>query len=137
MNRSYDDIRHLPHPVSSRHAPMAPEDRAAQFAPFAALTGFEDITAEEARLTDSSIELTEGEMERLNKKIMGLADLCHTHPGVELVCFQPDSRKAGGAYITVRGNLKRLDEANRCLVLTDGRRIPLDSIYAAEKRNDP
>lgn len=127
MKTPYDDIIHLPHHVSKRHPQMSLYNRAAQFAPFAALTGHDAAIEETARLTDVQQELTQGERDVLNRK---MNYLLHTDgiPVVEITYFQPDKRKAGGAYRTVSGTVKKVDDAAGAVVLTDGTIIPLDAV---------
>lgn len=124
MSGPYDDIIDLPHPTSERHPRMPMANRAAQFSPFAALSGYDDAVKETARLTGSKAELTEEEKSILDAKLQRLA------PGENagITYFQPDAKKQGGAYLTASGEIKRIDGAAREIVLTDGRRIPIDDI---------
>lgn len=124
MSGPYDDIIDLPHPNSERHPRMPMANRAAQFSPFAALSGYDDAVKETARLTDGKIELTEEEKSILDGRLQLLA------PGesASITYFQPDGRKRGGAYVTVSGVVKRVDAAAREVVLTDGKRIPVDGV---------
>lgn len=128
----YDDILYLPHPVSKRHHQMPIADRAAQFSPFAALTGHETAIRETARLTDERIELDENRKSILNEKLQFLVEQITHCPMVSITYFQPDQKKDGGAYITASGNLKKLDEYHRLLIMTDGTQIPIDEIYELE-----
>ena len=132
MAGKYDDIIHLPRPVSQRHARMTIQDRAAQFAPFAALTGYDDLIEESGRLTDRRIDLDEGEIARLNEALNSIRERLADRPRVRLICFQADSRKAGGAYRTVTGRVKKLDEHEKNLLLEDGSIIPLEQIFDIE-----
>ena len=125
----YDDIIDLPHPVSARRAGMPLSDRAAQFSPFSALTGYEDVIEESGRLTELSTELTESAWERINKKLYFLWENAAQHPCVTVTYFVPDERKSGGKYVTVTGQVKRVDDCQQLLRLTDGREIPLKDIY--------
>ena len=125
---NYDDIIHLPHPVSTRHGAMSNLDRAAQFAPFAALTGYDAELAETARLTTPRIELTESEEDRLNAVYLDLQAHIARHPQVTVTYFQPDAKKDGGAYITLTAPVKRIDEYTQSLLLTTGETIPLSQI---------
>lgn len=129
----YDDIIGLPHPVSQKHPQMPLRDRAAQFSPFAALTGYEDAVDETARLTDQRIELAEDARAALNAQLAGLAAQTTAYPLVSVTYFVPDAAKAGGAYLTELCTVKRLDEAESCLLLSDGRRIPLQDILQLEE----
>ena len=125
---NYDDIIHLPHPVSTRHPAMSNADRAAQFAPFAALTGYEAELAETARLTTARIELTESEQQLLNRVYCHLQAHIAELPRVTITYFQPDKRKDGGAYVTLTAPVKRIDEYTQSLILTTGETIPLSQI---------
>lgn len=129
----YDDIIGLPHPVSQKHPQMPLRDRAAQFSPFAALTGYEDAVDETARLTDQRIELAEDARAALDAQLAELAAKSAAHPLVSVTYFVPDAAKAGGAYLTELCTVKRLDEAESCLLLSDGRRIPLQDILQLEE----
>ena len=130
----YDDIIQLPHHVSSRHPPMPAADRAAQFAPFAALTGYEAAIREAARLTDGAIELSEDRRAILDQKQQLLVERLGggDRPEITVTFFRPDGRKEGGAYLTVAGRVKKIDSRERSLVLEDKTRIPLDSILELE-----
>lgn len=121
----YDDIIDLPRP-KSKHEPMPMSDRAAQFSPFAALTGYGDAIDETARLTDARIELSEEERAELDYKQQYLATL--DAPTVTVTYFVPDERKSGGAYVTHTGVLKRVDEVERMVVFKGGLRVPLDEV---------
>lgn len=132
MKGAYDDIINLPHHVSSTRPHMPMQDRAAQFAPFAALTGYEDAVREAARLTEGKIELTEDAQAVLDAKLRPLADGSMTGKEVTLTWFQPDARKSGGAYVTTTGILKRVDPYENAVVLADGRRIPIADILDAK-----
>ena len=124
----YEDIIHLPHPVSTRHGAMSNLDRAAQFAPFAALTGYDAELAETARLTTPRIELTESEEDRLNEIYRYLQAHIGEHPQVSITYFQPDLRKSGGAYVNVTAPVKRIDEYTQSLIFTTGETIPMPQI---------
>ena len=127
MKTPYDDIIHLPHHVSKRHPQMSLYNRAAQFAPFAALTGHDAAIEETARLTEVQQELTQGERDVMNRKMNYLLH-ADGSPVVEITYFQPDKKKAGGAYRTVSGAVKKVDDAGGSIVLTDGTVIPLDAV---------
>ena len=128
----YDDIIHLPRPVSRKRSPMSNFDRAAQFSPFAALTGYDAVIAETGRLTDMQIELDEGGKALLNEKLQIIREHLSEKPAVVLRVFCPDGRKSGGAYETVTGCVKKIDPVTRVLVLTEGTVIPIDRIYGIE-----
>lgn len=132
MTGKYDDMLQLPHHVSASRKPMAITARAAQFAPFAALSGYDAEVQEAGRLTDRPIEPDEYEKEALNARLQLLARHLREKWVVSLVFFQPDERKAGGAYVTRTGTVKKLYETERLLTLTDGTVIPLDDLIALE-----
>ena len=117
----YDDIIDLPHHVSTTHHRMSMLERAAQFQPFRALTGYEDAVRETARLTDDRVELTEDEKALLDGKLQRLADNLASHPLVTVTYFQPDKKKAGGAYVTATGQLKKIDDYEGVLILLRAR----------------
>ncbi len=127
----YDDIIDLPRPRSA-HEPMPMSDRAAQFSPFAALTGYEDAIDETARLTDARVELGESAVEELERKLTDLAAHISERPEISVTYFVPDARKEGGAYVTRTGTLKRIDELGRELVFADGARIAVGDIISVE-----
>ena len=124
----YDDVINRQHPTSKKHPRMSNMNRAAQFAPFAALTGYEESIEESARLTDRKIELSEYEIEELNAKLNFIQEHIKEHPEVTVTYFQPDERKEGGAYITVTGRVRRIDEVNRVLVFENQINIYIASI---------
>ena len=125
---NYDDIINLPHHVSSTRPRMPMIDRAAQFQPFRALTGHEDAVRETARLTDRRIELTEEEKARLDAALQRLMDSISSRPQVSVTWLQPDKRKAGGAYVTTTGRLKKIDDLEGVLILLGGERIVIEDI---------
>ena len=131
-NHQYDDIIDLPHHVSATRPRMSMIDRAAQFSPFAALTGYDAAIKETGRLTDERIELSEESRAVLDRKQQLLLDNLADHPKVTVTYFVPDERKAGGAYVTVTGRVKKVDDYQRLLLLTDGTKIPLDEILDME-----
>ncbi len=125
----YDDIIDLPHHVSSTRPQMSMHDRAAQFSPFAALVGYDESVGEAARLTDKKAELTEDKINDLNEKIQFLRENCDEHSQIAIEYFVADKKKSGGAYHKIMGAIRRIDDYNRTLILTDGAEIPLDDIY--------
>ena len=135
MERShlYDDILSLPHHVSETHPRMPMLSRAAQFSPFAALTGYDAAIEETARLTDERRELTEEEQHRISERLRQLQEQIRQRPPVKLRYFRPDERKAGGAYLTVTGTVKRIDGVQGALLLTDGTSIPFEDIFTLER----
>ncbi len=128
----YDDIINLPHHVSESHPPMDITDRAAQFSPFAALTGYEAAIAETARRTVKKKVLGETETEILNRKMNILKKKLPFRPEVEITYFLPDKRKDGGEYVTKKGYLKKIDEYKREIILEGEEPIPLEDILTAE-----
>lgn len=128
MSAKYEDIINLPHHVSKTRPQMLMSDRAAQFAPFAALTGYDSAIKETGRLTDNRIELDEEALTALSMKLQLLMDAIDEEPEVEITYFKPDERKAGGAYLKITGIVKKLDEYERVLVLISGQKIKLDDI---------
>ena len=129
MNNRYDEIINLPHHVSKTRPQMPLSDRAAQFAPFAALTGYDSAIKETGRLTDERIELDEEALTALDRKYQLLMDTLDDAPEVTIIYFQPDERKAGGQYVSATGTVKKVDTFGRRILLQDGTRIPLDSVY--------
>jgi hypothetical protein len=127
---AYSDIIHLPHHVSAVHPQMSRSDRAAQFSPFAALTGYDAVIKETARFTDERVELGEYEQEELNESFQMLKKIFSAYPPVRITYFKPDERKKGGAYLTVTTQVKQLNEYERFLVLQDGTKISFSDIYA-------
>ena len=128
----YEDILNLPHHVSKTRPQMSMLDRAAQFSPFAALTGYDDAIKETGRLTDEKIEIDEDRKAALDMKQAYLIEMIDEQPEISITYFLPDTKKSGGAYVTVTGNLKRFDEYERLLILTDGKKIPMDDIADIE-----
>jgi len=124
----YDDVINRQHPTSKKHPRMSNMNRAAQFAPFAALTGYEESIEETARLTDRRIELSEYEIEELNAKLNSIQEHIKERPEVTITYFQHDERKEGGAYITVTGKVRRIDDVNRILVFEDERIVWIESM---------
>ena len=128
----YKDIINLTHKQSSKRPHMSLLDRAAQFAPFAALTGYDDAIKEEGRLTDEKIELSEEDLNVLNMKYQILVDKLHEEHKVEFTYFVPDLAKDGGAYVTKQGIVKKVDDFERLITLYDGTRIFMDDILTIE-----
>ena len=124
----YEDIINLPHPTSTKHPRMSMINRAAQFSPFAALSGFEDAIHETARLTGRKIELDENAKAILDEKLRFLAETVEDHPRAAVTYFLADKKKSGGEYITATGNVKKIDSVQREVVMLDGTRIPVDDI---------
>ena len=129
MSGNYDDIIALPHPEPRTHPRMSLHDRAAQFSPFAALTGHSAAIAETGRLTDSRITLDESEMARVDAALQRLRELLPQEPVASITYFVPDERKAGGSYQTVTGAARRIDTVNGVLLLADRREVPIADIF--------
>ena len=136
MSGNYDDIIALPHPEPRTHPRMSLHDRAAQFSPFAALTGHSAAIAETGRLTDSRITLDESEMARVDAALHRLRELLPQEPVASITYFVPDERKAGGSYQTITGTARRIDTVNGVLLLTDQRAIPIPDILAVAIQED-
>jgi len=128
MTDSYDDIINFPHHVSKSHPQMSMMNRAAQFAPFAALTGHSAAIEETARLTDEQQELADEDSEALNQKMAYLRETINEHPIITITYFEPDRKKAGGKYKSIDGQLKNIDDYNQSIVLKSGEVIFLKSI---------
>ena len=128
----YDEIIELPHHVSETRAKMSLINRAAQFSSFAALTGYEEGIAEAARLTESRIERSEGDMRRLNARLALLKENIRSRPEVDVLYFAPDGRKSGGSYLRRKGRLRRIDENAGCIEFEDRSSLPLEDIYELE-----
>ena len=132
MSGAYDDILPRAHPVSLRHMPMPERNRAAQFAPFAALSGYDGEIREAARLTTEQSELGEMEIMLLEAKLRILQERAGERPLVRVTYFEPDARKSGGAYVAREDRVKQVDEAMRVLVFTDRSTISLDALASLE-----
>lgn len=128
MTGPYYDIINLPHHVPTTRPQMSIANRAAQFAPFAALTGYDAAIKETARLTDERMELDENALAALNMKLRMLTDMIADHPEVAVTYFQADDKKEGGAYVTAVGAVKKIDDCERVVVLSNGNRIALEDI---------
>ena len=128
----YKDIINLPHKQSSKRPHMSLLDRAAQFAPFAALVGYDDAIKETGRLTDERIEMSEENLAVLNTRYQILVDYLGEEPEVTITYFVPDIYKAGGAYIEKTGVVKKLDTYERLITMVDGTRILMDDVLTLE-----
>ena len=124
----YDSIKKLPHHQSATRPHMSLNDRAAQFSPFAALTGYEDAVAEAARLTDTKIELDEYAKGTINERLNAIQDTLDEQPEVSITYYLPDKKKSGGVYVTVTGCVKKVDEYEHIVVMRDGTNVPIDDI---------
>ena len=132
MSRKYDDIIDLPHPTSQNHPLMSLHDRAAQFSPFAALTGHHAAITETGRLTDRRIELDESEITRVDAELQHPQELLPERPTVSITYFVPDKRKTGGSYQIVTGEVKRIDTVGGVIQMTDRREIPIEDVFSVE-----
>ena len=128
MDDRYARILHHPRPVSQQRLPMPVRDRAAQFAPFAALTGFDDAIGETGRVVEQPIILAQDALEELDSAIRKIQDTIETQPEAEVVWFRPDSRKAGGCIHSARGRVKQVDIPGQLLLFADGKSVPLKEI---------
>ena len=128
----YDEIIKLPHHVSKTRPQMPMSDRAAQFAPFAALTGYDSAIKETGRLTGKKIELDEEALTALNMRYQLLMDALDEEPEVEITYFKPDERKAGGEYVSVIGAVKKVDDFERLITMQDGTKIPMDDVLSID-----
>ena len=126
----YDDIIHLSRPRSGRRAEMNRCDRAAQFSPFAALTGFDAAIRETGRLTDQRIELDEDENAQLDEQMNKVLQIIHTCPEITVTWFRYDERKAGGTYVVTTGHVKKVDTYIQRMIFSDGQTIPLGEIFS-------
>ena len=134
LTNRYDDIIDLPHWQSTTRPRMSRLNRAAQFAPFAALTGHDAAVQETGRLTDSFKELDESRKAELDAKLRYLMDHLHEEPHVKITFFQSDARKEGGAYIGTAGMVRKIDEFEKVVVLQDRRAIPIEKIFEIEMK---
>ena len=132
MNRKYNEIMGLPHHVSKTRPQMPMSDRAAQFAPFAALTGYDAAIKETGRLTDERIELDVEALSALDMKYQLLMEALDEAPEVTITYFQPDERKAGGKYASAVGAVKKIDDFERRITMQDGAKIPMDDVLSIE-----
>lgn len=129
---NYEDIINLPHHISKTRPQMPMSDRAAQFAPFAALTGYDSVIKETGRLTGERIELDEEALNDLNMRYQLLVDALDEEPEVEITYFKPDERKSGGEYVTVTGTVKKVDDFERLIIMQNGTKIPMDDVLAVD-----
>lgn len=134
--KNYDSIINLPHHTSSKHPRMAMIDRAAQFSPFAALTGHGAAIDETARLTDERIDIEENKKEIINEKLLFIAENLGTPVEITVIFFVPDGRKSGGEYVSVTGRVEKIDVYKRNIVMSDGRIIPIENIYDIHFENN-
>ncbi len=127
----YKEILDTEYPFLTGRPRMSLRERAAQFAPFAALTGFESVIGESARFTDGRLELDEEAKAELDRTLQSLLRTQGSdRAGVTITCFRPDPRKAGGMYLSVTGTIKKIDEVERTLLMSDGTAIPMEDVYS-------
>ncbi|MBQ3126266.1 MAG: hypothetical protein IJC15_04280 [Clostridia bacterium] len=131
QTHDYDDIIHLPRPRSAR-PPMPMQDRAAQFSPFAALTGYAAAIAETGRLTDARIELSDDEKSQLDAALRRLGACADTRPTASITYFRPDPRKTGGEYVTHSGTVRQVDADARLVRFVDGVEVSMEDIVEIE-----
>ena len=132
MTGEYGDIINLPHHVSIKRPRMTVIDRAAQFSPFAALTGYDAAIKETARLTDERLELDDYSANALSDRLQIIAERIAEQPEIAITYFQPDIRKSGGSYVTATSAVKKYDEHKRIVIMADGTTIPIDEIVGIE-----
>nr|WP_297933961.1 hypothetical protein [uncultured Blautia sp.] len=128
----YEDMLELPHPVSKMHPQMPRRDRAAQFAPFAALTGYEEAVREAARITEEKMILDEDSKVQLDWKLRCLQEKVKEQPIIIVTYFMKDERKKGGKYVTVTGVLKKIDSYTHQFVLENGEEIPVEDVVSLD-----
>lgn len=128
----YDDIINLPHHTSPKRPRMPMIDRAAQFSPFAALTGYDAAVKETARLTDERIEIDESSKMELDEKLRMVQESLNELPKITITFFEPDEKKSGGSYISVTGCVKKIDNYERCVIMQDKQKISIDEIIQIE-----
>ena len=129
---NYDDIINLPHHESTKHPRMSALNRAAQFSPFAALTGHEAAISETSRLTNTRLELEEDRKEELDERLQIIRDHISLEPEIAITYFVPDAQKEGGAYLQVIGTVKKLDDIEHKILMQNGTIIPINDIYGIE-----
>lgn len=128
----YEDIVNLPRHISKVHPQATMADRAARFSPFAAISGYEDMVKEAARVTEERIDITDATKELLNEKLNMIIEFLDEEPEVAITYFEPDKKKDGGAYISITGTVKRIDEYERIVLMSDDKKIRIEEIYAIE-----
>jgi len=128
----YEDIVNLPRPISRKHPQPTMSERAARFAPFAAITDYEEMVLEEARVTEERVALDENALTLLNKKLNVLQEFSDRTPVIKVTYFEPDKKKSGGSYMTVTETVKRVDPYKKLLVLNGGKKIPIEDIFRLE-----
>jgi hypothetical protein len=130
---NYEDIINLPHHISKKYPRMSLDARSAQFAPYAALTGYDEVLAETARITNARIEIDENLKTIIDSKLQIIKENIKNKPQISVVYFVPDLKKNGGKYVTVNGNVKKIDEYRNVLVLDDNTEIEVKEIIQLEE----
>jgi hypothetical protein len=125
----YEDIIGLSRPISKKYPQPSLEERAARFAPFAAITGYEDMVLEEARVTEARIHLDENALTLLNKKLNLILEFLDKTPEITITYFEPDKKKAGGSYVSITGIVKRIDQHKRFVIMNNDKKIHIDDIF--------
>ncbi|MBQ4511847.1 MAG: hypothetical protein II969_02565 [Anaerolineaceae bacterium] len=133
----YNDILNLPRPEPKRHLRMSLSDRAAQFSPFAALTGYSGVIDEAGRVTEEKIYLDDREKDRINRRLTKLQTQISSRPKVKITVYAPDAKKKGGSYPIYQGRLEKIDTYERLLILTNGSKVKFDDIIRIETGNFP
>ena len=135
---TYDEMLGVPYPYHTDRPRMNRVNRAAQFSPFAALTGFDGVVSETARLTEERPEMSEEQKQEIDRALLKLLGRIGEKPEAEILFFQPDSRKAGGRYVKKCGRVRRVDEANRMICFADGDKVEIDAIVqiSAVRKSD-
>lgn len=128
----YEDIVNIPRHISKVHPQATMADRAARFSPFAAISGYDDMVKEAARVTEERIDITDATKELLNEKLNMIIEFLDEEPEVTITYFEPDKKKDGGAYISITGTVKRIDEYERIVLMSNDKKIRIDEIYALE-----
>lgn len=128
MNNKYEDIINIPRHVSKKHPQMSLEARSAQFAPFAALTGYDEQIEETSRITSQRKELNEELKESLNKKLKIIQQKINMKPKVTITYFIQDLKKNGGKYVTITGIVKKIDSNKQLIILEDKNEIPIEDM---------
>ena len=128
----YEDIVGLPRPISKKHPEPTMMERAARFAPFAAITDYEEMVLEEARVTEERVTLDENALTLLNEKLNILQEIPDKTPEIKVIYFEPDKKKSGGIYVTRRGTVKKIDSYAKFLIMGDDKKIPLEDICDLE-----
>ncbi|MBE6818889.1 MAG: hypothetical protein E7517_07030 [Ruminococcaceae bacterium] len=131
-NADYQDIIHLPHHQSADRPHMSLHDRAAQFAPFAALRGYDDEISETARLTDRQLTLNDEQIAAVNRQLNLIAQNIKSAPKARITYFIPDEKKEGGQYKTIEENIRRIDEVQKQIILTNGETIAIPALFSIE-----